>query len=828
MADAEVTRGKKRVSSAADSQPAQNQEPAKKHAKTGGSSASVFSLADRTQLIHNIQEHSPKTDKHSYKVCIAKIDWNKVRFGDFTPEVCKKEWDIIQNEIRKYRTMAEVTADALQVVQNPFSHRKLVHPDLPKQPLTPFFMFYSEKAKKFKKKHPEMPQYEISRSLAIKFKELPEHKKAKYNQKYGDQRLMYQKELATFLAEHPEYKKDSRHGGGGPKPPKLLNPYQLWSNKRFEALQRDDHEVTRGQMDTQLREEWKNMPDKKRVKWINKALEEQTKYGKDIEEYIEQNPNFKVPEIKKPLLTKKEVKLKEGMDGKPFKPPANAYNLFCSEMLKQMGHMGSNTRAKMMECSALWSDTEAKKKLDYKDRVEKLKVQYKKELEKYIESLPVEDREKYAPELEAIERQAKKTPKASNSASSRVKKPVSALFLYTKEHRRAFKDENPKMSETGVTRSLARQFGELSEREKEKYRRKAQEARKVQEEESEEEEDEDDEADDDDEEPNKTGVGMYTSHHLSAYMAEHELKKTAATTRLKEAWEKLKKSEKTQWVQKAAESNRQAKRKHLDRQLLKGEPDKPLNSGYRIFTAEHMRTEDIKALPSTERIKAVAGKWRDLSAYGKKRYEAKKEKLMKEYKKEIDKYRKSLSKEDRDRYDELKKAGLSKYSREVTKKKPKVKRKKKAAASDEEEEEESEEEEDSDEESEDDSSSASSGSGSEANSSDAAASGSDDDDDEEEEEEEEEEDGEDASSSGSSSSTSASSEASSSSEEEEEEEVEQQPAKGKAAKGKGQAKAKEEVAVKEEPKENGEKEDSGSSSESESSSSEASSEEESD
>ena len=54
-----------------------------------------------------------------------------------------------------------------------------VHPDLPKQPLTPFFMFYSEKAKKFKKKHPEMPQYEISRNLAIKFKELPEHKKVK-------------------------------------------------------------------------------------------------------------------------------------------------------------------------------------------------------------------------------------------------------------------------------------------------------------------------------------------------------------------------------------------------------------------------------------------------------------------------------------------------------------------------------------------------------------------------------------------------------------------------------------------------------------------------
>ncbi|XP_033640410.1 nucleolar transcription factor 1-like isoform X1 [Asterias rubens] len=818
MADTEGVRGKKR--SIADSQQLSDNSPSKKHAKT------VFSLQDRIQLINNIQEHSPKTEKHSYKVCIAKIDWSKVAFGDFSYEVCQKEWDTIQNEIRKYRTMAEVITDALQVVQNPFSHRKLVHPDLPKQPLTPFFMFYSEKAKKFKKKHPEMPQYEISRSLALKFKELPEHKKAKYNQKYGDQRLMYQKELATFLAEHPEYKKDSRHGGGGPKPPKLLNPYQLWANKRFETLLREDKEVTRGQLDAQLREEWKIMVDKKRVKWINKALEEQVKYVKEIEEYVEQNPNFKVPEIKKPLLTKKEVRLKEGVDGKPFKPPANAYNLFCSEMLKQMGHMGSNTRAKMMECSALWSNTELKKKQDYKDRVEKLKSMYKRDLDKYIESLPEEERGKYAGELEAIERQSKKQTKASSSSSRlKPKKPISALFLFTNEQRQTFKGENPDMSDTEITRNLARQYSELSDKSKEKYRRKAQEARKEQEEESDDDDDDDDEEDDD--EPNKTGVGMYISHHLSTYMSENDMKKTPATAKLKATFEGLKKSERTPWVQKATESNKQAKRKQLDRQLLKGEPDKPLNSGYRIFTAEHMRSDEIKALPSTERIKAVAGKWRDLSAFGKKRYEAKKEKLLKDYKKEIDKYRKKLNKEDRDRYDELKKAGLSKYSREVTKKKPPVKRKKKAVASDEEEDEDSDDEENSDDDSDDDSSSASSGSGSEAASSDAAS-----DSDEEEEEEEEEGDGSNSgqSSSASSSSSSASSGSSSSEEEsgdEEEEEEENAEEEETKPKGKGK-KGKEKTVIKQEPKENGEKDESGSSSESESSSSEASTEEDSD
>ncbi len=139
-------------------------------------------------------------------------------------------------------------------------------------------------------------------------------------------------------------------------------------------------------------------------------------------------------------------------------------------MLKQMGHMGSNTRAKMMECSALWSNTELKKKQDYKDRVEKLKSMYKRDLEKYIESLPEEERGKYAGELEAIERQSKKQPKSSS----------------------------------------------------EKYRRKAQEARKEQEDDSDD-DDDDDEEEDDDDEPNKTGVGMYISHHLSSYMSENDV-----------------------------------------------------------------------------------------------------------------------------------------------------------------------------------------------------------------------------------------------------------------------------------------------------------------
>ena len=37
-------------------------------------------------------------------------------------------------------------------------------------------------------------------------------------------------------------------------------------------------QANRAQLESQMRDEWKHMPDKKRIKWIKKAIEEKPKY----------------------------------------------------------------------------------------------------------------------------------------------------------------------------------------------------------------------------------------------------------------------------------------------------------------------------------------------------------------------------------------------------------------------------------------------------------------------------------------------------------------------------------------------------------------------
>ena len=52
-----------------------------------------------------------------------------------------------------------------------------LHPDMPKRPLTAFFMFYKDKNKKYREKHPGASQPDISKQLSEKFKTMSEKKK---------------------------------------------------------------------------------------------------------------------------------------------------------------------------------------------------------------------------------------------------------------------------------------------------------------------------------------------------------------------------------------------------------------------------------------------------------------------------------------------------------------------------------------------------------------------------------------------------------------------------------------------------------------------------
>ncbi|XP_071842741.1 nucleolar transcription factor 1-like [Apostichopus japonicus] len=59
-------------------------------------------MDDRLTLLSNLQKQLPKSDKHSWKFTLSKVDWEKVSFQNFTPKECQQEWELIQADVSRY------------------------------------------------------------------------------------------------------------------------------------------------------------------------------------------------------------------------------------------------------------------------------------------------------------------------------------------------------------------------------------------------------------------------------------------------------------------------------------------------------------------------------------------------------------------------------------------------------------------------------------------------------------------------------------------------------------------------------------------------------
>lgn len=50
---------------------------------------------DLTTLINNVAKCLPKNDFGKYKTSIEKLDWEKIKFGNYTADECKEKWNQI-------------------------------------------------------------------------------------------------------------------------------------------------------------------------------------------------------------------------------------------------------------------------------------------------------------------------------------------------------------------------------------------------------------------------------------------------------------------------------------------------------------------------------------------------------------------------------------------------------------------------------------------------------------------------------------------------------------------------------------------------------------
>ncbi|XP_054032803.1 nucleolar transcription factor 1 isoform X7 [Melanerpes formicivorus] len=693
-----------------------------------------WSQEDMLTLLECMRNNLPSNDGSKFKTTESHLDWEKVAFKDFSGEMCKMKWMEISNEVRKFRTLTELIMDAEEHVKNPYKGKKLKkHPDFPKKPLTPYFRFFMEKRAKYAKLHPEMSNLDLTKILSKKYKELPEKKKMKYIQDFQREKQEFERNLARFREDHPDLIQNAKKSDVPEKP---KTPQQLWYN----------HE---------------------------KKIYLKVRPDEIMRDYIQKHPELNISEegITRSTLTKAERQLKDKFDGRPTKPPPNSYSLYCAELMANMKDVPSTER--MVLCSQQWKLLSQKEKDAYHKKCDQKKKDYEIELLRFLESLPEEEQQRVLGEEKMLgsnrkgatsPASKKSSPETGKASSEKPKRPISAMFIFSEEKRKQLQEERPELSESELTRLLARMWNDLSEKKKAKY--KAREAAmKAQ---SEKKHSSDKEERGKLPESPKTAEEIWQQSVIGDYLARFKNDRGKALKAMEATWNNMEKKEKLMWIKKAAEDQKRYERELSEmrappcstnstkKMKFQGEPKKPPMNGYQKFSQELLSNGELNHLPLKERMVEIGSRWQRISQGQKDHYKKLAEEQQKQYKVHLDIWLKSLSPQERAAYKEHtsnKRKSMGKIRGPNPKMKPTMQSKSESEDDDDEEEEEEDDDDDDDDDDDNGDSSEEGGDSSESSSEEESEDGDENDEDDEDEDDEDEDDNDSEGSSSSSSSS---------------------------------------------------------------------------
>ncbi|XP_003222482.2 nucleolar transcription factor 1 isoform X1 [Anolis carolinensis] len=727
---------------------------------------------DMLTLLECMKNNLPSNDGGKFKTTESHLDWDKVAFKDFSGDMCRMKWIEISTEIRKYRTLTELIMDAEEHVKNPYKGKKLKkHPDFPKKPLTPYFRFFMEKRAKYAKLHPEMSNLDLTKILSKKYKELPDKKKMKYIQDFQREKQDFERNLARFREDHPDLIQNAKKNDVPEKP---KTPQQLWYTHEKKIYLKMHPDATTKEVKDSLGKQWSQLSDKKRLKWIHKALEQRKEYEEMMRDYIQKHPEMNIEEGAPPrsTLTKAERQLKDKFDGRPTKPPPNSYSLYCAELMANMKDVPSTER--MVLCSQQWKLLSQKEKDAYHKKCDQRKKDYEIELLRFLESLPEEEQQRVLGEekMLGVNKKAatspaskKPSPDASKGGSEKPKRPVSAMFIFSEEKRKQLQEERPELSENELTRLLARMWNDLSEKKKAKYKARET-AMKTQ---TEKKHGSDKEDRGKLPETPKTAEEIWQQSIIGDYLARFKNDRGKALKAMEATWNNMEKKEKLMWIKKAAEDQKRYDRELIEmrapppstnasrKMKFQGEPKKPPMNGYQKFSQELLSNGELNHLPLKERMVEIGSRWQRISQGQKEQYKKLAEEQQKQYKVQLEMWMKSLSPQEKAAYKEhisSKRKNMGKMRGPNPKMKPSIQSKSESEDEDDDDDDDDDDEEEDDDDDENGDSSEEGGDSSDSSSEEESEDG--DENEEEDDEEDEDDDDDDNESDGSSSSSSSS------------------------------------------------------------------------
>uniref|UniRef100_A0A8C7P5U5 Upstream binding transcription factor n=1 Tax=Oncorhynchus mykiss TaxID=8022 RepID=A0A8C7P5U5_ONCMY len=612
----------------------------------------VWTQDDLLNLLEAMKVNLPQKDLAKYKTSESHLDWEKVAFNSFTGEMCKQKWNEVSKVIRKFRTLTELIFDAQDFIKNPYKGKKLKkHPDFPKKPLTPYFRFFIEKRAKYAKLHPEMSNLDLTKILSMKYRGLPDKKKKKYLEDFQKDKETFGHSMSKFREDHPDLV-ESMAKKGSNVPEKPRTPQQLWYSHEKKAFLKTHADATTKDIKDSLGKQWTQLSDKKRLKWIAKSLEMHKAYEEVMKGFIETHPelNMSNEDIVKSTLTKAERHLKDKSDGRPDKPPPNGYSMFCAELMSSMKDVPSTER--MVMCSQQWKLLKQNEKDGYQKRCEQRKKEYEVEMNRFLCVSLFFYMYVCLPSLKL------------QPSPEKPKRPISAMFIFSEEKRPKLQQERPDLSDSELTRLLARMWNELSDKKKEKYKRletvlKAESVKKGQEERS--------------RLPDtpKTAQDIWQQSVIGDYLARFKNDRPKAQKAMEATWNTMEKKEKIMWIKKAAEDQKRYERELSEmrspatiiasgkKMKFDGEPKKPPSNGYQKFSQEMLSNGELNHLPMKERMGEIGGRWQRQPQKEKDRYKKIAEEKQKLYKVELERWLADTEDDDDDDEEEEEKEAAS-------------------------------------------------------------------------------------------------------------------------------------------------------------------------
>ncbi|XP_076810928.1 nucleolar transcription factor 1-like [Clavelina lepadiformis] len=274
-------------------------------------------------------------------------------------------------------------------------------PVRPTTPISALFLYQKAHRKKVESQYPRMSSDEITRLLARRYHELPEHRRHKYAQREKQQRALYNEKMQQYLKTGTK-KNGTETKNDPPVQPQPVTGEQLYHEKCASFYQKKFK--TQAEVEAALRTSWSKFSKVRKQPYIKAAQELNEKNIAAYRVAMEKN-NFVVhdsvseeysTEGKSKTMSARKVKL----DGEPKKPPPNGYQLFSATYLSKLSHLSQNEKFK--EIGRMWKKLDPAKKQAFANEAKKSNDKYKRELEIWLKQLPPDVVKQY------IEQQSKK------------------------------------------------------------------------------------------------------------------------------------------------------------------------------------------------------------------------------------------------------------------------------------------------------------------------------------------------------------------------------------------------------------------------------------